>query len=758
VKTPPPFARAVIAVLLIAAFVGALFALVFHATSATPDDAGYFSRFGILAVGVLWLIAVVLAGDVNPFALAMGADNRLSTSKLQALLWTACVGFVYATIYADRAFAHGLVSPITNIPQNVLIALGVSVTSAVAAKAITTSKVAANPDHKDVQATPNYDPAALVRDDGAQTASLTKVQVLFWTIVAIVVYITSALHGLHDVASCKVDCSFPDIDTSLMIFMGLGHATYLGGKLAGGSTPQLSGAVTASDGDVVVTGSSLGSGGCVLVNGAALDDDLVDTWSTTSVKFTLPSACNAPGTRVAVAVAPVPGNTASPPVTYVVPGATPGPASPPTTPPNGTTTSSSTTNGAATPSGTTTTSPPKPPQPASPPKPSPPPAAVRRPIGIDVSYAQAQTIDWDTVKRDGLADFVYARASYGTNPAYDDPNFVRNHDACKRLGIPFGAYHFFLFSQPGAEQAAHFIERVRDYHGTLCPAVDVEAQSGSGASTAEMIQNLGAFTSAVERALGVRMLIYTNQSAWNAMLGGTDAFGGHPLWVANVTNDPDVPPAMPSGFGEYALHQFSFTGKLPHIDGTFGSVDMNVARATLEPITIGGGAIAVAVNPSPPQPPTKPAPPPASAALHHVVYDGVDKKLKGFAADASIVFAIDARNDSVASNAWRPDAGCPPGTYTLAAPESNDPNQASVADNDWVAEGLWFIPLTGIPGHDGIGIHGGGTCRTPPAQAALAARQGWCPTENCFRVQNEDLAMLAKLPLAGKTIEVVQPA
>src|SRR5579872_3194026 len=95
------------------------------------DSSAYFAFFGLLAVAALWIISAVLAGNANPFSLAMGADNRLSTSKMQALLWTACVGFVYAMLYADRAITHHFVAAIDDIPRNVLIALGFSLTSVV---------------------------------------------------------------------------------------------------------------------------------------------------------------------------------------------------------------------------------------------------------------------------------------------------------------------------------------------------------------------------------------------------------------------------------------------------------------------------------------------------------------------------------------------------------------------------------------------------------------------------------------------------
>jgi len=351
------------------------------------------------------------------------------------------------------------------------------------------------------------------------------------------------------------------------------------------------------------------------------------------------------------------------------------------------------------------------------------------------------------VHRAGLAGFVYARATYAANPANDDPNFVRNHDECKRLGIPFGAYHFFLFSVPAADQAAHFLQTIDGRNGTLCPAVDVEELSGRGASIEQMVADLSAFITAVERALSRPVMIYTNRNTWNTVLGGSDAFAGHRLWVANITGDPQTPPAMPSGFPDWTVYQYSSSGHIPSTDGTFGNVDLNVLKGPLATLE---AKLPAAPSPAPAQTTAGP--------LARLRYDGVAKKLEGSDATGKRLFSYDARNDSVADNAWRPDAGCPPGVYRLLAPESNDPSKASTEENDWVGEGLWFIPIDGIPGHEGIGIHGGGTCKTPPDSNALAPRQGWCPTENCIRVQNADLAALANLPLRGKPIEVVQGA
>ena len=300
-----PRVRGFLFILVIVGYVLILTALVTHANTATPAAGNHFwGWFGVLAVFALWFISGTLTGDWNPLALAMGADNRLSTSKFQVLLWTATVGFVYAMVYADRLFTQNDPKPITDIPANVLIALGIAVTSAVAAQAITGSQTAANPSVKGANPTPSYDAAALVRNDDASTASLTKVQLLFWTVVAIVVYLITSFSKLAVIIACPATgatatepahlCSFPDIDTTLMIFMGLGHATYIGGKLASNG-PALTGASAVANAAVgptgrviTLTGANLGTSGTITMDGTLITPAGLN-WQPSSIAFNLPA-------------------------------------------------------------------------------------------------------------------------------------------------------------------------------------------------------------------------------------------------------------------------------------------------------------------------------------------------------------------------------------------------------------------------------------------------------------------------------------
>lgn len=132
-----------------------------------------------------------------------------------------------------------------------------------------------------------------------------------------------------------------------------------------------------------------------------------------------------------------------------------------------------------------------------------------------------------------------------------------------------------------------------------------------------------------------------------------------------------------------------------------------------------------------------------------IVYDGADKDLKIWV-NGSLHYKCQASNNTVATNAWRyPDAGCPPGTYTLSAAETDDPG------HEQTSMGPYFIPVNNIPGHTGIGLHGGGSCVIPHS---MDPYQGWCPTENCIRLQNANLIhVVNSYVLEGVTFEVYQP-
>jgi hypothetical protein len=192
---------------------------------------------GLAGLGVLWVI-LGIASSFNLKKLVCGADNTLSTSKFQFVVWTVVIVFSYIVMFAY----HGKVSnfALLNFPTNVLIVMGLSATTAVAAKGIAVNAAATQAKAQGVAITPGLpirlpgDIESLAglfqADDG--TPDLGKVQLMVWTFVGIAVYITLLHHKL-----ASHDRTLPEIDSALMALMGLGHGAYLGKKMAsnGGS-------------------------------------------------------------------------------------------------------------------------------------------------------------------------------------------------------------------------------------------------------------------------------------------------------------------------------------------------------------------------------------------------------------------------------------------------------------------------------------------------------------------------------------------
>jgi lysozyme len=187
--------------------------------------------------------------------------------------------------------------------------------------------------------------------------------------------------------------------------------------------------------------------------------------------------------------------------------------------------------------------------------------------GIDVSTYQGD-IDWAAVKASGKAGFAYAKATEGT--AFTDDRFAHNYATMKLRNVPRGAYHFFRFAADPVAQADHFLNAVPLERGDLLPMVDVEVSDGVS-DIGAMVQSLAAFLQRVEGRLGgKRMVIYTGYAFWGAAMGGSDAFSGHPLWIAEYNDG--AAPALPNGWNAWAIWQYSDAGSIP---GIGGNVDMD---------------------------------------------------------------------------------------------------------------------------------------------------------------------------------------
>jgi lysozyme len=190
--------------------------------------------------------------------------------------------------------------------------------------------------------------------------------------------------------------------------------------------------------------------------------------------------------------------------------------------------------------------------------------------GIDVSHHQG-AIDWPRVAAEPRIRFAYLKATEGGD--FVDPRFATNWQEARRAGLRVGAYHFFSFCRPGADQARHFLAVVPRAPDALPPALDLElGGSCSGRPPpGEVLGEVAAWMAEVERALGTRPLLYVTPEAYDLYVRGRAA---HPLWIRDVVREP----RLDRGHA-WSIWQFWPRGR---VAGIAGPVDLNALRAGLD--------------------------------------------------------------------------------------------------------------------------------------------------------------------------------
>ena len=134
--------------------------------------------------------------------------------------------------------------------------------------------------------------------------------------------------------------------------------------------------------------------------------------------------------------------------------------------------------------------------------------------GIGAARYQG-VIDWQTAARSGVS-FAYLKATEGGDGL--DPSFATNWQAAAGAGIPRGAFHFFYFCRPAADQARWFIAHVPRSPRALPPVLDMEWTPFSPTCTlrpdaADVRAEAETFLNILERHYGQRPLIYTSPNS-----------------------------------------------------------------------------------------------------------------------------------------------------------------------------------------------------------------------------------------------------
>lgn len=187
--------------------------------------------------------------------------------------------------------------------------------------------------------------------------------------------------------------------------------------------------------------------------------------------------------------------------------------------------------------------------------------------GIDASRYQ-QAIDWPVAARSGVS-FAYLKATEGGDGL--DPAFASNWQGAALAGIPRGAFHYFYFCRPAAEQARWFIRNVPRSPRAMPPVLDMEWTPFSPTCTrrpdaAIVRAEAEIFLSLLEQHYGQRPLIYTSPDFFAdnqmARIPRTE------FWLRSVADHPSN--TYPNQ--DWIFWQYSGTGGVP---GVQGPVDTN---------------------------------------------------------------------------------------------------------------------------------------------------------------------------------------
>lgn len=237
-------------------------------SSARPKGLMLWASWAIIAGGMIVFLAMLgLQTHGRIGGILINDRNLMSVSRLQIVAWTLLIASAFATVGLARVFSGEIDDPLNiAIPTEVWQLLGLSGASTLGASLVTNSKkrkpvadteaavraaaaqlrakdvsepvtdqevathrkgvLYANPDSRDARFVDMFE-----GDELGNTAfiDITKVQMLFFTVVALITYGAELFELMSGPDPYNI-ASFPEVTQGLLTVLLISHATYLGNK------------------------------------------------------------------------------------------------------------------------------------------------------------------------------------------------------------------------------------------------------------------------------------------------------------------------------------------------------------------------------------------------------------------------------------------------------------------------------------------------------------------------------------------------
>jgi lysozyme len=177
---------------------------------------------------------------------------------------------------------------------------------------------------------------------------------------------------------------------------------------------------------------------------------------------------------------------------------------------------------------------------------------------IDISHWNEVT-DWHAVRASGVLGVIH---KFSQGVSYRDDMFNAARAGCEEAGLLFGRYHF----AEGSDVMAQVRNFLADYRDGELLALDWEDNDGSTGtmSLSQAVQ----FVEEVHALTGQMPVLYSGNTAKEALGSPNTALMKCRLWLAHYADDPVCPP----GWDEPWLWQWTDEGKTP---GIAGNVDQD---------------------------------------------------------------------------------------------------------------------------------------------------------------------------------------
>ena len=207
-----------------------------------------FASFLFILITTLFLIRLATKhveqeGEKRRFLLALLKDSGgwPSLAVFQLVLWGAIVAFAVLWVSSVR-LVSGLNVLMPEIPANLLAILLISVGVTPGSAYMSNKKYTWKPSSDDAKHKNHWHSMLQEKaSDGKYYPSPTRVQMLLWTVVAVIIYFISLVATMSSAETLMAieGLSLPDLDEVFLVLMGLSQTGYLGGKaVAKGPRPS----------------------------------------------------------------------------------------------------------------------------------------------------------------------------------------------------------------------------------------------------------------------------------------------------------------------------------------------------------------------------------------------------------------------------------------------------------------------------------------------------------------------------------------